>query len=214
VDVLIVGRGGGSIEDLWAFNEEVLARAVAEAPVPVISAVGHEVDVTISDLVADLRAATPSAAAEAVAPDKDEILRMLTGVRTRLGRGLKQGVDRRRNRVWESRRALARLGAGLPTAGRLRLATGLDALSRAIGGRIATGRGQLATLAGRVDALSPLSILQRGFAVPQDLNGAVLRGVADFPVGSTFGLRVADGRVLCETKETQSAHPQRTRGES
>jgi exodeoxyribonuclease VII large subunit len=213
VDVLIAGRGGGSIEDLWAFNEEVVARAVADAPIPVISAVGHEVDVTISDLVADLRAATPSAAAEAVAPDKEEILRMLSGARSRLGRGLRQGVERRKLLAREGSRALRRIGAGMVEARRVQVVAALEEISRAMREKMTLRRGRLATVSGRIDALSPLSVLKRGFAVPQDLDGRVLRGVADFSRGITFRLRVADGRILCETKDTELGHPQEARGE-
>lgn len=214
VDVLIAGRGGGSIEDLWAFNEEVVARAVADAPIPVISAVGHEVDVTISDLVADLRAATPSAAAEAVAPDKEEILRMLSGARSRLGRGLRQGVERRKLLVGEGRRALMRIGSGMAESRRVRVAAALDGAARAMREKVALRWGRLATVSGRIDALSPLSVLKRGFAVPQDPEGRVLRRVADFSTGTTFRLRVADGRILCETKDTEPGHSMELRGES
>ena len=110
VEVVIVGRGGGSLEDLWAFNEEPVARAIAESPVPVISAVGHEVDVTIADLVADLRAATPSAAAEAVAPDVEEIFRYLSGTGGRLGRGLRRSVEGPRRALSHARGRLRRGG--------------------------------------------------------------------------------------------------------
>lgn len=178
VDVLIVGRGGGSQEDLWAFNEEPVARAVADSPVPVISAVGHEVDVTISDLVADVRAPTPSAAAEAVAPDKEEIVRNLEAARTRLARGLRRGVEVRRRRLEERRGALARSTQSL----------------------IRARRHALASLGGRMDALSPLSTLRRGYAVALEAGGRVLRRVHDFEPGKAFELRVMDGRIDCETR--------------
>jgi exodeoxyribonuclease VII large subunit len=225
VDVLIVGRGGGSIEDLWAFNEEPVARAVAECPVPVVSAVGHEVDVTISDLVADLRAPTPSAAAEAVAPDKEEILRYLGGASERLARGLRRGVEVQRRAVIQvksglrraggritepGRRALdrnrlnfARLGRGLLEPKRRMLAAGREGLNRSIEVRLRSRRETLIRLSGRIDALSPLATLRRGYAVPLDSTGRVLRGVQDFPAGQEFELRVVDGRVRCESLETK-----------
>lgn len=181
VEVLIVGRGGGSVEDLWAFNEEAVARAVADAVVPVVSAVGHEVDVTISDLVADLRAPTPSAAAEAVAPDREEIRRYLDGASARLARGLRRAVETRKGRVTEGRRGL----------------------ERAIRSRIHTHRHALGSLGGKMDALSPLSTLRRGYAVPLEPGGRVLRRADDFDPGAAFHLRVVDGRIECEARSVR-----------
>jgi exodeoxyribonuclease VII large subunit len=172
-DVLIVGRGGGSIEDLWAFNEEAVARAIAECPVPVISAVGHETDVTIADLVADLRAPTPSAAAEAAVPDRASLRRELAELGARLGRCAAERVDGCRERVFETRLDLH------------------DAAERVVSRR----RDGLAALAGRLHALSPLSTLARGFAVPLDEGGRLLRATADFAPGAPFRLRVVDGTV-------------------
>lgn len=175
VDVLIVGRGGGSVEDLWAFNEEVLARAIAACPVPVISAVGHEVDVTIADLVADVRAPTPSAAAEFAVPDGRVVRRYLEDFDARLRAAVRQRVAERRGEV-------------------LLLA---DALTRAVRGVLRGRRERLAQVAGRLEALSPLAALRRGYAVPLDAEGRVLRGVASFAPGGAFRLRVADGSVDC-----------------
>jgi len=230
VEVLIVSRGGGSQEDLWAFNEEPVARALAGCSIPVISAVGHEVDVTIADLVADFRAPTPSAGAEAVAPDKDEILRYLRGVSTRLAQGLKRGVERQsrafaqaRGSLWRlgraltndprrtlqlSHGALVRLAMGLTAPGRGRLGRGEEALVRNMTSLAQRRRTSLARLAGKMDALSPLSTLQRGYAVPLNEAGRVLRGVKDFSPGEGFLLRVVDGKVRCETVETQPVESQ------
>ncbi|HEU0012781.1 MAG TPA: exodeoxyribonuclease VII large subunit [Longimicrobium sp.] len=172
-DVLIVGRGGGSTEDLWAFNEEPVARAIAASPVPVISAVGHEVDYTIADLVADLRAPTPSAAAEAAVPDGAALRRDITDLRDRMVRCTREQVERGREALFNARLDLR------------------EARARLIGAR----RERIAGIAGRLQALSPLNVLARGYAVPLSPDGRLLRRVEDFPPGAPFRLRVSDGEV-------------------
>lgn len=173
VDVAIVGRGGGSKEDLQVFNEERVARAVAQVPVPVISAVGHETDVTLCDLVADRRAPTPSAAAEMATPDRDEVMSDLEHLGAGLARGLAHRVERMDERVGR-------------TSDRL-----IGAMSR----RMEGVSYQLSAIGGRLDALSPLGVLARGFAVPRDHTGRVLRRAGDFHAGDPFDLRVVDGTV-------------------
>jgi exodeoxyribonuclease VII large subunit len=177
-DVIIVGRGGGSAEDLWAFNEEPVVRAIAACPVPVISAVGHEIDLTLSDLVADWRAPTPSAAAEKAVPDRDAVARHAEGLRQRLVLSLRRSVEARRH---VAARAGDRLRAG---------AERLLARRRERAGRIAE----------KLDALSPLAALRRGFAVPLDAQGRVLRTLADFRPQARFDLRVHDGAVPCRVE--------------
>jgi exodeoxyribonuclease VII large subunit len=194
-DVIIVGRGGGAVEDLWAFNEEPVARAVAACPVPVISAVGHEIDVTISDLVADLRAATPSAAAEAVVPDREAVLEALRRAPEQLGRALRRGVERRQSVVADRLRRLARLMERRFGPTRQALDRGMSSLERGARGAVKRRRLALATLSGRLDALSPLATLQRGYSVARTATGAVLKSTADFPAGLLFQLRVTDGTV-------------------
>ncbi|MBT8395927.1 MAG: exodeoxyribonuclease VII large subunit [Gemmatimonadetes bacterium] len=203
VDVLIVGRGGGSLEDLWAFNEEPVARAIAECPVPVISAVGHEVDVTISDLVSDFRAPTPSAGAEAVAPDMEELLRYLHGASGRLGRGLRRTVEGPRRAFTEAGRRLGRAGSELVPPKRKRLADAHGEMSRRFRDLLQNRRYSLVRLGEKMNALSPLSTLKRGYAVPLTDEGTVLRTSSDFVVGETFQLRILDGRVRAETKDVQ-----------
>ncbi|MDX1567277.1 MAG: exodeoxyribonuclease VII large subunit [Longimicrobiales bacterium] len=194
VDVVIVGRGGGSIEDLWAFNEEPVARAIVDCPVPVISAVGHEVDVTISDLVADLRAPTPSAAGEAAVPDTDALLETLRGIRPRLVRSLRGMVERRWQRADESHARLGRAAERYLAPRREKVSRGRDRLAREIRAVIEGKRHRLGALAGRVEALSPLSTLQRGYAVPR-ADGRVLRRTSDFQEGDRFVLHVVDGEI-------------------
>jgi exodeoxyribonuclease VII large subunit len=182
VEVIVVTRGGGSVEDLWCFNEEVVARAVAACPVPVISAVGHEIDVTITDLVADVRAPTPSAAGELVVPDGRVLRADLRKLGDRLVSGLRQRTVRGEERA---RRAAERLLGGMDR-------------------RLERLAGRLEGLGGRLDALSPLGTLRRGYAVPQDVEGRVLRHVADFRERDRFGLRVVDGRVTCSVEEIEA----------
>lgn len=221
VDVLIVGRGGGSMEDLWAFNEEPVARAIARSPVPVVSAVGHEVDVTISDLVADLRAPTPSAAAEAVVRDGETLRRQLGEVQLRLRRALQASVEVRRRRLRDAPRRLAQALTSRTrplsqrvVAGRNRLARGmellladrrrrtgvLDRLERAMQAQLRQLRSQVGTLSGRLEALSPLATLRRGYAIPLRDDRTLLRRRADFRPGEDFELRVSDGRVACRVE--------------
>jgi exodeoxyribonuclease VII large subunit len=179
-DLLIIGRGGGSREDLWAFNEEIVARAIAASAIPTISAVGHETDLTIADLIADLRVPTPSAAAEAAVPDGEQLLRELSAVGDRLVA------------AWRGRAAAAgRVGAARAAA--LRSAAARDLIAR---------RERLGSAAHRLNALSPLAALARGYAVPLDGDGHVMRTIGDFAAGDAFRLRVADGVVPCRVEDT------------
>jgi exodeoxyribonuclease VII large subunit len=211
VEVVIVGRGGGSIEDLWAFNEEPVARAVADCPVPVVSAVGHEVDVTISDLVADVRAPTPSAAAETVAPDLEEILRYLDAVEVRLTRGLRRSVEGPRATLAERWARLRRVGRSLLEPIGRDLSEKERSLARATRTLLQERRYTLQRLGVKLDALSPLSVLTRGYAVPLDPTGRVLRTPADFSPGEEFELRVLGGSVSAETKSVQTDEVDRDR---
>ena len=179
LDVAIIGRGGGSKEDLWTFNSERVARAVAAAAVPIISAVGHETDVTLCDLVADHRAPTPSAAAEAATPDRTDVVERLNVLAAGLARGLQAPTTRAAERV-------ARIGD--------RLVGGIERV-------VELGRLQIAALSGQLDALSPLRVLQRGYAVARDDAGRVLRRVEQFPPGADFRLRLSDGEVPAKVRD-------------
>jgi exodeoxyribonuclease VII large subunit len=173
VDLCVVGRGGGSKEDLAVFNREAVCRALAAVTVPTISAVGHETDVSLADLVADVRAATPSAAMELAVPDRADLARQVAALGLRLG---------------------AALGRGTRLAGE-RLARTGDRLEGALARQLQRPRHALDRLGAQLDALSPLRVLERGYSMARDARGRILRRVADFVPGLAFTLRVADGEV-------------------
>jgi exodeoxyribonuclease VII large subunit len=249
VDVVIVGRGGGSMEDLWAFNEERVARAIFNCPVPVISAVGHETDVTIADFVADLRAPTPSAAAEMVVAAKDEFRNRIERLSARLRAAARGDLQRRRNsvHVLSSRRGLAGFHARLAMRGRhaaelthqFRAAMRLAIESRARGfralkqrleqrdlarrlsimkGRLtaadsrltgAAGRARhradsrFRALAGRLENLSPLAVLGRGYAVCwNDERTAIIRSARSVAAGDRVHVTLATGEIDCRVEAT------------
>src|SRR5207253_432423 len=183
LDVLIVGRGGGSLEDLWAFNEEVAARAIAASALPVVSAVGHEVDFTIADFVADARAPTPTAAAALVVPDREEVTAGLVRAEAAL------------------RRALARRVA----AARQRMAAAGERLRFALAGRVRHARGTVEQAAGRLDALSPLACLERGYAIVRrgDSTGPVVRDADTLAAGDAVALVFARGRARARIEGTE-----------
>ena len=195
LDVLIVGRGGGSKEDLWAFNDERVARAVAASRAPTIAAVGHEVDVTLTDLVADLRAPTPSAAAEAAVPDREEVLLRLRTTAGGLGSSVARRLALASERLAHSATRLSGAVDRRVTSAGERLRRAATRMGVAAGRRLTAGEAAVARLAASLDALSPLKVLDRGYEVARDEAGRVLRRVADFPAGRGFRLRVADGEV-------------------
>ena len=162
-DVLVVGRGGGSLEDLWAFNEEIVARAIHACPIPVVSAVGHETDFTIADLVADLRAPTPSGAAELIVPDRQEWLNRIGSLQTRISNALTQAMRRRRDRLQELEGRLRRRNPVLLLE---QYALRLDELSvraqRALQLKVREQRLRLQNLATELKAASPLAAITAG----------------------------------------------------
>lgn len=224
IDVCIVGRGGGSKEDLHAFNDEAVCRAIAACPVPVISAVGHEVDVTLADLVADVRAATPSQAAEFALPDRRAVAQRVLVLQASLIGTTNALVTERQERL---QRTLERMGAALQDRLRhaeRRLLTARGRLAPALERHVREPRERLARLemrlepamrrslaarratierhAAQLDALSPLAVLGRGYALPRALDGRVLRRIEDFPAGAPFTLRVSDGTVPVRVEDT------------
>ena len=201
-DLLVAARGGGSLEDLWAFNEEVVARAIHEAKTPLISAVGHEVDVSISDLVADLRAATPSVAAELMTPDRGEIAAVLRGQGDRLARSLARTLEAGRLRLDALR---GRRVVRDPLAFVREREVGLDArsatLARLLGERLRSGRAELEARAGRLDALSPLKVLGRGYSVTLRRD-RVLRAASEASEGDELRTILADGELRSRVSGT------------
>ena len=198
-DVIITGRGGGSMEDLWAFNEEVVARAIYRSQIPVISAVGHEPDVTIADFVADLRAATPSNAAELAVPDQNEIYGVLLGDDGRLRGAISFRLDR-------YRQALDRLATSRPMREpasywkdkRLLLDYQSRQLCHGFERCLAGRREELARLSAALDAMSPLRVLARGYAVARGEGGQVVSSVEQVRTGERLELTLSDGTLDCQ----------------
>jgi len=250
IDVIIVGRGGGSAEDLWAFNDEVVARALRASRIPVISAVGHETDVTIADFAADLRAPTPSAAAELVAAREDEIEAYIEGLTRDLMRSVRSLVVDARLRVQEAamspafdevrerlhdaqtsvddighrletlmmraaqrarrltdavsrRLSPARLGARV-SAAKVRFNVLLAARDAAATARLDDARARLAVAAASLDALSPLAVLKRGYAMAQDEQGNLLRDARQAQAGDNVRLRLAEGVLRCRVEKVEN----------
>ena len=203
IDLIITGRGGGSREDLWAFNEEPVAWAIALSNIPVISAVGHEPDVTISDYVADLRASTPSNAAELAVPDQQQERQRLEGLTLRLRQAMEVQLDRDRKelRRLEQSRVL-RNPVAVVDDQRMRLDSVQRRLAMALERTLRRGRVELAGLAGRVDAMSPLKVLSRGYAIAKHEDRAVTT-VEQVQPGQAMDVLVADGVYHCRVEEKE-----------
>jgi len=194
-DVIVVGRGGGSLEDLWAFNEEVVARAIAAARTPVVSAVGHEIDVSISDLVADLRAATPSAAAEAITPDRAEVRALLEDRRRRLARALEARVAGLRARLSAVEASHAfRRPLHLVHVAEQRLDDVAARVAYSQRDSLRARHHRLDLLSGRLDALSPQRVLARGYSVTLK-DGRVVRDAVELAPGDVLRTRLANGEI-------------------
>ena len=204
-DVIIVGRGGGSIEDLWAFNDERVARAIYESEIPVISAVGHEPDVTISDFVADVRAATPSHAAEIVVPDCAELMQRLQSQKLQMLRAQNARLEllRRRLDALKQKRALTDPGAFIQDKQML-LAHLQKDLYHAGTASLRAPSNKLASLAASLDAMSPLKVLGRGFSLLENEAGEVIRTCADVTIGEKITATLADGKMICTVNECEN----------
>ncbi len=203
VDVIIIGRGGGSIEDLWAFNDEALARMVAVSKIPVISAVGHETDFTICDFVADLRAPTPSAAAELALPDTEELKQKITNIITREKRLLLGKLDGNRKELERYGRSAALTHPmNFVEDKRMLLGLFIERLSRSETYNITTARHSLAAAAGKLGALNPLSVISRGYSAVYGGDGKLVKSITDVKAGDKVRFRTSDGEVGATVDET------------
>lgn len=204
-DLIITGRGGGSIEDLWAFNDERVARAIYASEIPVISAVGHEPDVTISDFVADLRAATPSNASELAVPDQAELHDAIDALCSRMASAAAGKIDAAREKLAQlrDRRVLTDPGAYFADR-RDALDHASAMLTAAAQQQLAQKNNRLARAAASLDAMSPLKVLARGYAIAETAEGRILRSRAETAPGDRLCLRFADGSVDCQVMREQS----------
>ncbi|MBX3436682.1 MAG: exodeoxyribonuclease VII large subunit [Planctomycetaceae bacterium] len=212
VDVVIAGRGGGSLEDLWAFNQEIVARAIAACPLPVVSAVGHEIDVTIADLVADCRALTPSEAGELTVPDIAEIQAHLQHMARRLVASLREqsASARRQFDLLASRRVLRQPYDRLQQHAQ-RLDEWHAQLVRAMQRRVRHEESQVARIAAALNALSPLKVLERGYSIAESEDtGRVLRSASDVATGDRLVTRLLDGRVISQVVHVEPNESQHT----
>jgi len=225
IDIMIVGRGGGSIEDLWAFNEEIVARAIAASRIPVISAVGHEIDFTISDFVADVRAPTPSAAAELAVPVKTELETQIIRLAARLGGSLQNQVHilreripgfrqtmihaltsdlrQRQQKTDDAGRILSECLRNAVTVQKQRLPGLQQTMTYRMGSAVAERKQNLRRLEVQLRALSPLAVLDRGYSLTQTSDGKVVRDTAQLKKGEVIRTRLAKGTVLSEVKDKE-----------
>lgn len=201
-DVIIIGRGGGSIEDLWEFNDEGLARAVYNSEIPLISAVGHETDFTICDFVADMRAPTPSAAAELAVPDANELQYALSALKTRMFLNVSSGIADRRSRLeyLTSKGALKSPDEMLSNRSQ-RLDTAFSKMLSSYENRIGGKKVEFISAATALSKLDPMSVLMRGFAFVSDKNGKNVYSSQALAKGDKINVRFHDGSAVCEVKE-------------
>lgn len=202
VDVVITGRGGGSLEDLWAFNEEIVARAIANCPIPVISAVGHEIDVSISDLVADRRALTPSEAGELVVPNHQEILNDLHQLQFRMTSRLRASAQSSRRQLDQLSQRRLFLRPWDLVIDRTHWVDELEArLKRETRLLLKRSQETLASYAAALSPLSPLNTLARGYSLTTTPEGKLLRRTADLKIGQLIETRLSEGRVISRVEQ-------------
>ena len=203
LDAIIIARGGGSIEDLWCFNNESVARTIAQSPVPTISGVGHEVDFTIADFVADVRAPTPSAAAELITPDQAEVRSVLDGATQVLTSLVTDRISVARQQVAANLRALQHLSPRVKLQNtRQRLDDASGKMQAAIKHQLALRRERIVSLSAQLNAFNPLNVLARGYAVVRTAEGEVVRSVRQVRPDEQLSIRVSDGEFTAHTAST------------
>lgn len=201
-DVIIIGRGGGSIEDLWEFNDEGLARAVYNSEIPVISAVGHETDFTICDFVADMRAPTPSAAAELAVPDANELQYALSALKNRMFLNISSGIADRRSRLeYLTSKGVLKSPDEMLSNRSQRLDTAFSKMLSSYENRIGGKKVEFISAATALSKLDPMSVLMRGFAFVSDKNGKNVYSSQALAKGDEINVRFHDGSAVCEVKE-------------
>lgn len=201
-DVIIIGRGGGSIEDLWEFNDEGLARAVYNSDIPVISAVGHETDFTICDFVADMRAPTPSAAAELAVPDANELQYALSALKNRMFLNVSSGIADRRSRLeYLMSKGVLKSPDEMLSNRSQRLDTAFSKMLSSYENRIGGKKVEFISTATALSKLDPMSVLMRGFAFVSDKNGKNVYSSQALAKGDKINVRFHDGSAVCEVKE-------------
>ena len=201
-DVIITGRGGGSIEDLWAFNDERVARAIYDSEIPVISAVGHEPDVTIADYVADLRAATPSNGAELAVPDEGELRELLGATSIRCSPAMKKRLEYYRRILNDlAGRSVMQSPMGYIDKKRMELDMRRERFAAVQERRIAEKKQNFVRLVASLDALSPLKVVSRAYAIASGSDGRVLRKTSDAAIGEQIDIALSDGSLRCTVDE-------------
>ena len=205
-DLIITGRGGGSIEDLWAFNDERVARAIYESRLPVISAVGHEPDVTISDYVADRRASTPSNAAEIAVPDCRELSELISAYNIRARQAMRKKLSQLSDRLesYRSRPVITNPTAQFDNR-RLELDRIRERMIAAAERSLHAGRQRFVSLAAALDAMSPLRVLTRGYAIAADSDGNCIKSIDDISAGDRISLVLSDGSAECLVEKTEKS---------
>jgi len=204
VDAIVVARGGGSTEDLWAFNEEVVARAIYESTVPVVSAVGHEIDVTIADLVADCRAETPSAAVTALTPDRRELTTIILELQSQFAQAMEHRLELARQRVEQlAVRPALRFPLQRVRETEQRLDGMTARLKRAGERRVIQAEEKIAALGARLESLSPLNVLTRGYSLTHTDDGKLIRAASDVRAGEKLVTRVAAGEIESRVETTR-----------
>ena len=202
VDVIIVARGGGSLEELWAFNEEIVARSIFESKIPVISAVGHETDYTICDFVSDVRAPTPSAAAELAVPDREMLKYKLQNYNVRLKNALVKKLDAGRKELDKiNSRPVFRHPLDNINQHRLKIDNLLRLLGKNSEIQLKAKKTEFSLLVGKLDALSPLKIFERGYCIAKKADGKVIRSVTQVIEGNDVQINVSDGQIYCQVLE-------------